>query len=515
MKLPSLELRVIDWPEEAMDNWQLLTERLKTMAVAAGKNDLFHDTSMHLKQLSLNMKAEVFVDLIRTRVAARAITQLWLEDADFCSRMLNSYILDVLINEQSGHLGMIPLYNLISLYFRKFDELDEQEIDLREGFETLLKTQLEMRFFVKKNHISHQRDLTSVLYSEASWLLSIDGPKCLVRYVKEAGCELDKAFSHFELRGLDTGRYASICRAHYYLEILKSLPIGQYHIIFSELLKPTVSHAPYDAGKRFGHVILEILIDRSGDISGDEWQNFIMDLAGDPRISGNVQSYREWWKPLGEERIDKVRRWLYKEDLKLFLSALEQYGQDSGDAAMQRMFPARKKFVEGLDKLKLVRKTRLMLGTKAAYAVKRILGNDVKTSFVHLDDMSDKAVIYIDCGEFCLIEGSHSFKLWVYLKPPWESLYSYDSNNLSHFSLTTQTRSKYKEIYGLDAPYTEITHSASTWHNRFFNFLAKHGININIEPLMFSDDYKVYVNRFGMPYVEPVKTRVEPLLKPS
>ena len=105
-----------------------------------------------------------------------------------------------------------------------------------------------------------------------------------------------------------------------------------------------------------------------------------------------------------------------KEDLRLFLQAVEQYGLETANTEMQRMFPARKRFLEGLFKLKLIRNTRLLLGGKAQQSVKRILGKDVKTSFARMDGpMNDKAVIYLDCGDFHLVEGSHSFKIWVYL----------------------------------------------------------------------------------------------------
>ena len=511
MNLPPPELLVIDWPEGAVGQWPVLTERLKKMAGSAGKNDAFYEVVEHLKRLSRVMDGGALADLMRKRVTARAMTQLWLEDADFCHRMFSPPILDILVKQQQGHLGMVPLQNLITLYFRRFDELDLHGERLREELEGFLKQQLTARFAHNPKHTDKQRDLLSILYSEAKWLLSVDGPKHLVDYVHDEGWELDRAFVFFELRGLDDGRYASICRAHYYLNTLRDLPVGQYHEVFAELIKPAVSKAPYADGQRFGHKAMEILIDRVGDSPGDDWQDFILDLAGDPRIASTAKSYREWWKPLGEDRIEKVRGWLYKEDLRLFLSALEQYGRESGDDSLQRMFPARKRFIEGLDKLKLVRKTRLMLGATAERAVKRILGNELKTNFIRLDGMNDKAVIYIDCGDFCLVEGSHNFKLWVYLQPPWEKLYSYDTKKLSHPELTIRAPSTYRGIYGRSAPYADITHSAATWHNRFFDFLAAHGVAIDIEPLMFPDDYRHYFRRFGVPHVKQLKTRLEPV----
>lgn len=509
MNLPPPELLVIDWPKGAMDAWPKLTERVKKLAGKTGKNDAYYVTVEQLKRLTKVMDGRALAMLMRKRVTARAMTQLWLEDIAFRSSMFSTPILDVLVQQQQGQLGMIPLQNLIALYFRLFDELDQHGEGLREALELLLKQQLAARFAGRRDSVSEHRDLLSTLHGEAQWLLSFDGPKKLVDYVLQEGWELDQAFLYFELRGLDDGRYARICRAHYYLDTLKALPQGQYHAVFAELLKESVSKAPYLDGKRIGHKALEILIDRSGGDPSEEWLGFIMDLAGDPRIASTSKNFTEWWKPLGEARIEQVRAWLYKEDLRLFLSALEQYGKESGDEALQRMFPARKRFIEGLEKLKLVRKTRLMLGSTAERAVKKILGNELKTSFIRLANiMHDKAVIYIDCGDFCLVEGSHNFKLWVYLQPPWERLYSYDTKELSHADLTQRAPATYQRQYGYGAPFRDITHSANTWHNRFFEFLAEHGVHIDIEPLMFPEDYRNYLQRFGVPYVNPIKTQL-------
>ncbi len=89
------------------------------------------------------------------------------------------------------------------------------------------------------------------------------------------------------------------CRAHFYLETLRNLPLGAADPVLDELLKPSVAKAPFEGTRRIGHVALEILIDRAGQEPGDVWQNLILNLAGDPRISSTAANYREWWQPLG------------------------------------------------------------------------------------------------------------------------------------------------------------------------------------------------------------------------
>lgn len=503
MKLPEPETLSLNWKTSALEGWCHLVREVRRLGAQAGKGDLFQKITAELLQMSRSGDLHRLPELLKKRVTARALTQLSLENADFRRRMMSKKVLESLVTMQQPRLGIMPLHALISLYFREFDHLDQQEEGLRAELEQVIRAQLDVR--LKGQRHQPTRDLLTVLQGEAPWLLSSDGPKRLVDHVRAENRELAAAFVDFELQGLDSGRYADICRAHYYLETLKHIPVGKNDEVFSELLKPSVCKAPYLGQKRIGHVALEILIDRAQGDPGECWQNFIMDLAGDPRIASSAANYREWWKPIGEDRIEKVRSWLAKEDLRLFLKALEQYSLESGKADLQRMYPARKRFLEGLDKLKLVHRTRLMLGRDAETAIRKILGSELKTSYVKLS-MPDKAVIYIDCGEFCLIEGSHSFKLWIYLAPPSEKVYSYDVKVLSHQDLTINVPASYRKKYGENAPYLGITHHPTTWQYRVFEFLAEHGISLDMETLLEQREYDYYLARFGMPVVSQSKT---------
>lgn len=507
MKLPVPSSLNLSWQPGALDAWQGLVQEVRQLGEGAGQGDAFQQITAQLLDMSQTKNYRELPLLLRKRVTARALTQLWLDDATFLKQTLTIKFLQALIAVQKPMLGIVPLYNLITLYFRQFDRLGSQKDGVSTELERVIKAQLALRA-ANGNH-SESRDLLSVLYGEGNWLLSPDGPKKLVNHVRTENIGLAEAFDYFELRGLESGRYGDICQALYYLETLKHISLGEYDEVFAELLNPAVCKAAYEGEQRIGHVALEILIDRAEGDPGDHWQNFIMDMAGDPRIASHAKNYREWWKPLGESRIDKVRSWLAKEDLRLFLRALEQYGKESGKQDLQRMFPARKYFLEGLERLKLVRRTRLMLGHEAEHAVKNILGSELKTSYVGLADMPDKAVIFIDCGDFCIIEGSHSFKFWVYLAPPSEQAYSYDVSRLTHSDLTKNIPNSYKKRFGVDAPYESVTHTPNTWQNKVFEFLAGHGIGLDIENLLSPNDYTTYLIRFGLPVVSSFKTQLK------
>jgi len=126
--------------------------------------------------------------------------------------------------------------------------------------------------------------------------------------------------------------------------------------------------------------------------------------------------------------------------------------------------------------------------------------------------MSDKAVIYLDCGDFHLVEGSHSFKIWVYLAAPGETLRTYERNTFSHYDLTTTIPGTYKKLYpGL--PYDAFVHTPYTWQNKVFTFLAENGIAVDVEQLLSPEDYRLQLRKFGIPAVSAKRTVVPPPAK--
>jgi len=482
--------------------WAEISNRVVHTGKQAGRSTAFERMLELVRDMVRNGRFEGIQTVLSTRPGARALTWLWLEDESVRNCLLTSQVLDALLQLQAPRLSRMSLLNLVSLYFREFDRLDT--IGRGDG----LCSQLRLRILEQAERLPNfvgaggRPDPLRTLKREGHWLLELDGPQRLAIETRERGAELGEKLSILGFAGMDTGRYGDICRAHFYLQALQELAPGQDDPVLDELLKPAVAKAPYKGEVRIGHAALAILIDRASTDPGELWQTWILKLAGDPRISSRARNFAEWWQPLGEERVQKVRDWLSKEDLRLFLQALEQYGYESGKADLQRMFPARKLFLEGLYQQGLVRSSRLMLGNSAQSVVRRILDKDVMTNFAKLSGvMGDKAVIYLDCGEFCLVEGSHSFKIWVYMEPPSPRLSNYEINEFSHADLVTGVPKDYEKLYP-DYYYTAVVHNGS-WQWKVFDFLADNGVELDIEQLLSRSDYKHLLSTHGRPFVSP------------
>ena len=141
------------------------------------------------------------------------------------------------------------------------------------------------------------------------------------------------------------------------------MPVGADSPLLNKVTQPEIRDAPLNGeGELIGHAVLRSLISRADANSvSDVWRNTILLIAGDPRVPPGHLNYLNWWSRLEPALTHKVRGWLAGFDLKLFLSALDQYGKDRNDKELQRMYPARKRFLEGLLEQGGVNNTRLFI----------------------------------------------------------------------------------------------------------------------------------------------------------
>lgn len=479
--------------------WGALNDKVESLNAGVGRSGTFEKAIADLLSMAANWSIESVEAKLKRRVYARALTQLWLEDSYFRDLTLAGNLLEALVRAQSGRLGLLTLYNLIALYFHEFDHLRKYK-GLADSDNFLEELSASILTQVAKSNAPRNNDANNLLKhlrEKGSELLSIAGPKTIVSSVKRQNLELEEYLQGLGLADFISGRYADVCRSFYYLETLRTIPVGAHTSVFDELLKPAVYSALYSNSLTIGLAALEIIIDRADTHPGQHWQRFVIDLAGDPRIASRSMGFKDWWEPLGEARQNRVKSWLAKEDLSLFLRAVEQYGLASGDAALQRMFPARKRFLEGLLQQGVVRSARLMLGADAKRSVLQFIDKKLIAANIDLDGgMSDKAVIYLDCGKFHIIEGSHNFKIWTYLSQPSELLTNYSVKSLSHSQLIHAIPRHYTNSYPGRAHFS-VAHQGE-WQNKVILFLHREGISVDVENLLTPAAYRMFLSRHGV-----------------
>ncbi|UOB72459.1 EH signature domain-containing protein [Pseudoalteromonas sp. APM04] len=492
---PIPELAQFNW-ERMSQQWSSLTVQTKKIADGAGQGEEFKALEQQINRYVMYDQKEKLKQILIKRKGVRVLTQLWIDKEDVRKASLNEETIDY-IQAKHPKLGMSSLMNLISLVYRYFDALVDGNIFNR--LTQWLNQQIEQRLKDRKN----SSDTILSVLNQAKWLFDLTAPKALVNLAKQNHLDLTEQLKKLRLNELPQGRFLDICHAQYYLDTLREIPVGEQHDVLHELLKHDVATMPFEEGKRIGHIALEIIIDRSAGAPSEIWQNFVLNLAGDPRIANTATNYRQWWKPIGENRVKAVTSWLAKEDLRLFLGAIEEYANYTGDEALNRMFPARKRFLEGLYEHGFVRNARLMLGNQAEHTVKRVLGKSLTTSYINLRGMTQTSIIYLDCGDFHIIEGSHNFKLWIYMGLPSEKLNDYSLSELNHFALTNSFPQEYKKNYP-KGELMPIQHSPTSWQKNAIDFLTQNGIELDLEKLFYKDEYRRYISRYGLPVVRKV-----------
>ncbi|GGZ99549.1 hypothetical protein GCM10007162_14630 [Ignatzschineria ureiclastica] len=503
-RLPKIRFNL---PESInIEAWQKLNDELETIA-----------NTLNNTGKSVKLKIDLLRDLIdkerwdeldakiAQRSFVRALFTLWSESEDYLQKSITIARLE-LIRDQHQHLTTLALQTLIGLYIYYYDRLNQYVSEEERGqpinlFQNMIRTQLRKRFeHSRDDQINQHQDLFQ-LYRSFHYLFDKNGVENIVQTSVKENIALQILLEETSIFKIaPTGRYYDICYQQYYLEQLKEIPLGQYHKILTELSDVEVYSTPHLSGHTLGYEAICILLDRSEMPPSEEWTNWIIKIAGDPRLGQKTGASYRYWSVLGEARRAKVLAALAGLDLGLFLKAVEAYGEEHRDSDLLRMFPARKRFLEGLIHLKLVRNARLMMGSTAELSINKFLGKErFSKTHIKLGDLSQHSIIYLDCGDFHLIEGSHNFRLWIYLKRPSERLMNFHFRGpLNRGDLLEDGIVKEYQKQNPNLPYKGITHN-STWIVTTLDFLVDQGISLDVTCL--TDDPNI-IHRYKYMMIE-------------
>lgn len=496
MRLPLLKFQLPEWRPADFAPLERNKKRISDLLGKTGKgSDKFLASCERIKTLALKGRADLIPGIIKSSVDVRALTYLFGEPV-FRVRVTKK-MLDCLYAPKP-RLGLISLFQLINVFFRYFDQIGaEQEFDkeLFDSFCWLLRIELE---FQGRNRPGKE---IAILSRNRDLLFSLEGPQYVVKYATKSKVDLDVVFKQLALQNYHDTRFHRLCRYRYYLDTLQQLPVGKGHAVLAEVCKAEVYDAPAGDGRLIGHEILSILIDRSSDQeASDEWRGVILTIAGDPRVPNTSSRFRKWWSILGIDRQKKVRMWLSGFDLRLFLEALNDYGISSGNTDLQRMFKARKTFLEGLLEQKLIQHARLFVGNAPERYLRGSYRKDELPEYAKVND-SYRSMIYLQVGHCYMIEGSHSFKLWLFPRLPANAgITQYTRKNFSPNDLSYGLEKLYLDEFGphAKAPIKLTHHQNLNWLAEAIKFLQSEGVYPNIEKLIEPGSYRDYKFRYGL-----------------
>jgi hypothetical protein len=491
MKIPEL---VFDIPEMNFSHFQNQinhqAERLKAIIKKTGKNSMSFKIIRNQLIDRVKRRENHLEKYISNSLTIRALTDLWLNEA-FNLRCSVTIPLMESIFAIRKYPGTISFLQLVRLFFVRFDKCGDLNAlikGIHETFEQIGKKKL-------------SKDLSTVA-EYYKILISIDGPNWVVDQAIEKKVDLDTLQKQMGLSYYFSGRFGDICKYHYYLRQLKELTPNQSSTIFSEIKKKDVYTAPFKEGRFLGHEILSILIDKAPEAElSREWQDIILEIAGDPRVPKNSPKYQKWWALLGPKRIQKVQGWLSGFDLLLFLEVLENFGVSSGKTDLQRMFPARKRFLEGLHKRKLIHGSRLFVSSSAdRYLYQHYKKSELPQYAICRGNIS---VIYLNIQGHHMIEGSHNFSLRIYdTLPESSSILDYGKDSFFQRELGLGLTEEYDRQTNNSSFPIIIRHMpmAQSWQHKAIKAFEELNIKIDPESVFSKEDYQEYKQRYGLMY---------------
>ncbi len=488
--LPDIQFSLPEWEQKRdFSRYDEVTESLKKMNQTAG----FQSTAFLKSRRAIFSKAKEgklseIPDLINQPLDVRALTGLWLSDLffDYCD--VSEELVKALYKPRPV-LSKLVVQQLLQLFFKRFEQVGD--------FDALIQC---LNKELKLSASKLTKSSLAKLVKNRGKLISHDGPAWVAKTAIEKQSDLDIFIEEIGLSSFSSTRFFSLCQNHYYIEQLRTIEVGENHPILQEIIKPTVYEAPYNQTEMLGHEILRILIDRSPKEGVDEqWQGVILTIAGDPRISKSAAKYQLWWSALNSRQIQKVRGWLSRFDLLLFLKVLEDYGETIGKEDMNRMFPARKKFLEGLFDLGLVEDSRLFINYNAEYYLKNNYKESELPVYANVKD-PNRSMIYLKVAGKHMIEGTHNFKFWLYEDLPSDNkINNYDQKVFTPPELTTRLEASfYHHFLGLNKKNpVSISHNGD-WQHKAIDAFGRLGVKINPEKVLTEQKYLNYKRRYGM-----------------
>ena len=495
IKIQHIEFCLPPWKENDFHIFTRNIASLSEMSTNAGlTSDKFKVACQKIQTIVLNGNSKRVPQIIQSAVDVRAATYLLSTDRRIAiSDIISMTFLEALIKPRQ-HMSKLSLLQLIRAFFVFFDDLGNKE-ELRNLAE-FIKVQL-----AHYEDTQNEHEL-ALLARNSDLIFSLDGPTSVVRRAVVGNSSLPEQFKLLGLTGYGDSRYQKICQYQYYLKTLEEIPVGSDHEVLKEIVRKNVFQAPGSNGNMLGHEALQILIDRSSSQRVSEfWQSVILTIAGDPRVPRKSSRYQRWWALLGNERIQKVRGWLSRFDLNLFLRVLEDYGQAEGDESLQRMFPARKKFLEGLIEQGLVVTSRLFVGGIAREYLRRNFKKEELPEFAKVRD-TYRSMIYLQVGHCHMIEGSHNCTLRIFPDFPEKTkIANYSFSDFTPYELGSGAESQYISEFGSYAPSpASIRHVSNrlAWQHNAISYFQTQGIRLDVEKLFSRSDYQQYKRIHGV-----------------
>lgn len=493
MKLSTPRFELRDWIPSDFERQKKATKKLASLTSRMGvRSDAFKQAVSELLNVTQTQPKQRLYASISSPLIARAYAFLLATHDEFAKNAFPTNAVLTQINAVKKPLGRLMTGYFVRAFFNEYDRQSRDAVGL---LGTFIKAALETLPLNVSGEFALWRSHKDILFA-------VDAPKLVVDSAVNNNADLDNHLKAIGLGQHNNSAFVLQCRRIYYISVLETIPVGSDHHVLKELMKPEVHNAIYERGELIGFKALKVIIDRSEDTgASDAWQRVVLSIAGDPRIGVHSRNYEKWWQLLGKQRIKKVVGWLSRLDLRIFLEVLEAWARDNGDDAVQRMYPPRRKFMEGLLESGLVVSSRLFLAPSAELYLRTHYRQEDLPEYAVIKG-PQTSVIYLELQKgLHLVEGTHSAKLKILDRLPENpNLTDYGKHQYEYPHIRTGlVRNYLKEAeqagrrVELGRHYLDQRHSPQvTWQSRAIKLLKQKGLSYKAAKLLSAEHYREF-----------------------
>lgn len=486
--LPKPEFAPAPWPDDLADEWRAAAERADDLGRRAGTGRRFEKLLGEARALLQDRRHDEVVTRAADRLFARAVAVLWAEETQLAQRSMTPPVVRAVAAPAAGASRQTTI-TLVSLLLAHYDLLD----DWHEGLFEAAAAAVDGAVHTCRRR--EHRDIVEVVRESGRFVTHVDGARALAQELVTSGTTPETHPDARALCGNDQGRFARTLRNSYYLEQIAAADhTTDGHQFLADATARATRLRRDENDRRFGIAVLEALLDKPDSrVPSRTWVEAVVAVGGDPRHEQHP-TWREWWAHVRQELRERAVRWMSGADLRAFLAAVDRYGVESGNADLQRMFPQRQRFLLGLYESGLVRSTRLVLGDDIRATVRRVTHLGLYDVPRFADPKRDTAIVFVDCGDFHLVEGSHNFKLHVFLGEPEPLLIDPLRRSFTRDDLTKVVPYRHQQRHG-ERTFDAWSHQGSAWLWHALDFLRDGGVSLDESALVTPNDLSYVVQR--------------------
>ncbi|WP_432543028.1 EH signature domain-containing protein [Kineococcus sp. SYSU DK002] len=475
---------------QVCDAWNEHVERVAALIDSAGTGRNFTALVADVRQVLDAGDPEAIAARLSDRRAVRAAATAWAEDAELARRTLSVTVARLV--QRSGVSRLTTLL-LAHLFLDHLDRLDRWDDGLQAVLRDVVRNAVAA--LPSRNHL----DAVESLRRQDEYLFTAQGPQLLATRLVAAGEDLNRWFRDALLSAYSTTRFARVARDEFYLARIAAADAERGdHAFLSAITDEVMARQRTENTDRdglyFGHRILVALTDKVTRRPSSAWLQAVLDIGGDPRFQ-QTESWRTWWAGLPEENRSRAVRWMSGLNLTAFLDGIETYA-NSKDESMERMLKRRKRLLNGLYEQDRIEDVRLVLGADIERWVRRSVAVGLQdVARLEGPGLAGTAVVYVNCGDFCLVEGSHNFSLHVFLGGPLERLEQRSRTRFDAGYLRDELPGAHVAQNGPTSHTTIKHHASGSWIKTALDFLRRNGVRLDEHGLMTKNDFAELAQR--------------------